>query len=440
MSSLPRDTVLLPLLSGKLLVSRSHATWCRVAPEELADAERLLAGSGKGVLGELRSRLEAHGFFGPPREPEPETRTVQLQLTNACNLACSYCCTNSGAPRKAELGRERWLSLVAEVREAMGTATRVSLLGGEPFLQPFAIDLAERIQEVGLQLGLFSNGLLFHGDPALAERVARLVSRGAELRVSLAGPSRESCDSLSGAARFDLALAGLRQLERFGARAKVDLMLTPQQAETIAEELPRLRALLPAGTPLALGVLFHGGRETGEHLFESRAQLEKALDAIAFGAGEIIAATPSSPVTHRREGCSCALGHHLHVRSDGVLFTCFKMEERVGDLAVESFAQARRRVQGAPHRASELATCGDCALNTLCGAGCRAENLQFTGDPEVPACGPWRKQVLAELLAEDMPGALHWTVNQLWREARLRGLEAPAALAPARPSQHLLDL
>ena len=263
--------------------------------------------------------------------------------------------------------------------------------------------------------------------------------KGAQVRVSLAGPSRESCDSLSGAARFDQVIAGLRQLERQGVVVNVDLMLTPQQASVIAEQMPRLRAQLPKGTPIALGVLFHGGRETGARLFGSRAEFERSLDAIAFEAGESIAATPPRPVTYRREGCSCALGHHLHVRSDGVLFTCFKMEERVGDLSCESFGQALARVRSQPHPATLLSACKDCALATLCGGGCRAENIQFTGDPDVPVCGPWRPRVLAELLAEDMPSALEWPAVQLLREAQLRGIEAPAALVPAKPSQHLLD-
>ncbi len=433
---LPADSTLLPLKSGRLLLSKSHATFCRIAEADVPALEAALAGSP--LEAGLEQALERHGFFGSPRGAEPATHTVQLQLTNACNLACSYCCTNSGQARKAELPRERWLEVVDEVRETMGAGTRVSLLGGEPFLVPWAIDLAEHVAASGLELGIFSNGLLFR-DSELARRVAALVARGASLRVSLAGPSRESCDSLSGAARFELAIAGLHELARHGARATVDLMLTPQQTREISETLSRLRAQLPKQTPIGLGVLFHGGRESGERTFESRAELERALDRIAFEAGEAIAATPAAPVTFRREGCSCALGHHLHVRSDGVLFTCFKMEERVGDLASEGFAAAYRRVSRTPHPASELPTCRDCPLNTLCGGGCRAENLQFTGDAEKPVCGPWRIQVLAELLAEDRPSALEWPAPQLLREAQLRGIPAPEALTRARPSQHLLD-
>jgi radical SAM protein with 4Fe4S-binding SPASM domain len=437
MPKLPSDCLLLPLSQGRLLVSRQQATFCRVAAQDLPAVERALSG-GSDLDGEVGALLESHGFFAAARSSEPESHSVQMQLTNACNLACSYCCTNSGQPRRRELTRERWLSLADEIHQAMGPGIRVSLLGGEPFLVPWAIELAEKLDGAGLSVGIFSNGLPLT-DESLASRVAGLIRRGANVRVSLAGPSRESCDSLSGAARFDQVIAGLRQLERFGAVANVDLMLTPQQSSIVAAELPRLRALLPKGTPIALGVLFHGGRETGERLFGSRAEFERALDAIAFEAGESIAATPRGKVTWRREGCSCALGHHLHVRSDGALFTCFKMEERVGDLTVESFGAALSRVRSQPHPATSLAFCKDCALATLCGGGCRAENIQFTGDPDVPVCGPWRVRVLAELLAEDQPAALEWPAAQLLREAQLRRIDAPAALVPARPSQHLLD-
>ena len=67
------------------------------------------------------------------------------------------------------------------------------------------------------------------------------------IRVSLAGATRQSCDELSGAARFDLALAGLAELARHGATARVDLMLFPADVDEIATRLPALRS--PACRP-----------------------------------------------------------------------------------------------------------------------------------------------------------------------------------------------
>jgi len=441
---LPQDCTPLPLASGELLVSREHAVFCRVPPEETEAVRAVLAGqrSVAGLSRELREDLDRHGFFGPPREGKSDPLTVQLQLTNDCNLACRYCCTNSGEPREQEVCYERMLEVVRQIPEATGDETRVALLGGEPLLVPWALDLAEEIVARGLALTIFTNGLPLadEGSDELVRRTAALTNRGVQVRISLAGPSASSCDELSGTDRFAAALRGLHRLAEFGGRAIVDLMITPQNAAAIARELPLLRRSLPAGMPLALGVLYRGGREAGEHLFSSRIELEAALDRITFEAGETIPGQQRGPLADRREGCSCALGRHVDVRSDGAIFNCFKMEEKVGDLEGPGFATAAREVQEHPHPSTALPTCADCPLVTLCGGGCRAENLLYTGDPDEPPCGEWRVRVLSELLAEDRVKAVEWSVDYLQGEARARGIELPADLAPRGISRHLLDV
>lgn len=439
--SLPDDCVVLPLSEGELLVSRDHAVFCRIPADEADAVREVLAGRQAltTLSRELLDELDRHGFFGPPREAKPDPPTVQLQLTNACNLACGYCCTNSGKARDEEVCYERMLQVVREIPDVLGPGTQVALLGGEPLLVPWALDLAAEILSLGLKLTIFTNGAPL-ADDRLAEETAKLVKAGAKVRVSLAGPSQETCDAMSGANRFDAALRGLERLATFGGTAIVDLMLVPQQVDTIAQELPQLRKRLPDGMPIALGVLYLSGRETGEHLFQSRAELEEALDRIAFEAGETIPAPETGPVMHRREGCVCALGYHVHVRSDGALFNCFKMEEQVGDLDTVGFAAAARSIRENPHRSVDLPTCRDCPLATLCGAGCRSENLLYTGDPDIPPCGPWRVRLISELLAEDKTMAVEWPVAFLLDEARARGIETPEDLAPRVASRHLVDV
>ncbi|NMC69978.1 MAG: SPASM domain-containing protein, partial [Myxococcales bacterium] len=112
---------------------------------------------------------------------------------------------------------------------------------------------------------------------------------------------------------------------------------------------------------------------------------------------------------------------------------------KVGDLREVAFSRALAQVRAAPHPAVTLERCRDCPLNTLCGGGCRSENLQYTGNADEPVCGPWRVRVLSELLAEDRPSALEWSAPQLLSEARARGFEAPETLEPAIPSRHLLE-
>jgi radical SAM protein with 4Fe4S-binding SPASM domain len=190
---------------------------------------------------------------------------------------------------------------------------------------------------------------------------------------------------------------------------------------------------------VALGVLYRSGREEGEHLFGSASELEDALDRIAFAAGEWIAAPERKPLAYRREGCTCAIGDHLNVRSDGALFTCFKMEEPVGHLRREGFDATLADVRAHPHPASSLRRCVTCPLATLCGGGCRSENLLYTGDPDDPVCGPWRVRVISELLAEDRVTALDWPVHYLVHEAEVRGIPVDERPVPRRASTNLLE-
>lgn len=436
---IPADCVFLPVSGGAVAVSREHAVFCGVAAAEAGQMRKALADGNCDDLSEsLVRKLDEHGFFGGPQPAAPDPPSVQLQLTNDCNLACSYCCTNSGAPRRSEVTHAQMREVVRQIPSAMGARTSVALLGGEPLRVPWALELAGEILDLGLRLTIFTNGTPLDDD-GVAAGVAGLVGRGAQVRVSLGGGTKCGCDALSGAPRFDAAMSGVARLAAHGARAFVDIMVTPSNADELASCLPELRRRLPEGVKIALGVLYHSGRETGMNLFGSRAELDAALDRIAFEAGETIPAAQPKPTTNRREACTCALGRHVHVRSDGALFNCFKMEEKLGDLAA-GFREGARRIMESPRRAADSSRCTDCPLVSLCGGGCRSENLLYTGDPECPPCGPWRVRALSEMLASDRPDVVEWPLSFLIAEAHSRGLDVPEDVKPRVLSRHLSDV
>ena len=99
--TIPTDAVLMPLAEGRLLVSPGHALFCPVPGADLPAVQDVIDGSAESARlpATLLDELARHGFGGLPREPEPAAPSVQIQLTNACNLECTYCCTNSGQPR-----------------------------------------------------------------------------------------------------------------------------------------------------------------------------------------------------------------------------------------------------------------------------------------------------------------------------------------------------
>jgi hypothetical protein len=116
------------------------------------------------------------------------------------------------------------------------------------------------------------------------------------------------------------------------------------------------------------------------------------------------------------------------------------MEEQIGHLKTMTFGQALQSLPAMKRPAFELAYCRECPLRTLCGAGCRSENLLHTGDGDVPICGPWRVRVLSELLGEGQVDALEWPATHLLAEALERGIDAPPFLPPIRLSRHLIDV
>lgn len=425
---LPSDCVLLPVREGRLVVSRRHATYCLIPESQVLSVQAVLGGQPLATLDEaLLWDLHRHGFFGSPRPWRDVRPNAQLHLTNRCQLRCGYCSMHAGPAIPNELPRRRWFALLDEITTHMPEA-QVSLLGGEIFLLPWAIDLAEEVQRRGRPLVIFTNGLPLASNARLAQRVGGLAAAGAKILFSLPGASADVCDRISGGPRFEAALTALHAVAAAGPPPDLQIVLMPSNVDDVATNLHGLRRRLPEGTPLTFSFLGQRGRERGLNLFPSRAAVEAALDRIAFEAGERVPASRPSPLSERRDGCACALGVHINVRADGAVFGCFQMEELQGQLRPGELPSLLAGLAAAAQPADRLPLCADCALASLCGAGCRAENVALTGDARTPACGPWRVRVLCELLAQDRPDALRWPARHLLAEAHALKLDAPAEL------------
>ncbi|ADP78353.1 radical SAM protein [Pseudofrankia inefficax] len=90
-------------------------------------------------------------------DDRPSTlRTVQLELTGRCPLACQHCLTSS-SPTTAHgsMTPADWLDVVDQVAAA-GTPT-VQLIGGEPTASPAFGRVLERALGLGRQVEVFSN-------------------------------------------------------------------------------------------------------------------------------------------------------------------------------------------------------------------------------------------------------------------------------------------
>lgn len=142
---------------------------------------------------------------------------VWLYSNYHCNLACSYCLTESSprSPRR-QLTPETMLAVAQQAAELGFTGLGVT--GGEPFLLPW---LPETIREMAthLPLILLTNGTLFHGKRI--ERAAVLADSDVALQISLDSHLPDVNDEARGPDNFDKVIEAVPRLIALGIRVRI---------------------------------------------------------------------------------------------------------------------------------------------------------------------------------------------------------------------------
>jgi radical SAM protein with 4Fe4S-binding SPASM domain len=167
----------------------------------------------------------------PPRE-------LQLEVTAACNLACTMCLV-SYRPKVGKREGSMSFEVFRRLIDGLPELERVTLQGlGEPLLAPGIMDMIAYASERGIAVGFNSNGQLLTPD-----RSEQLVASGlAWLCVSVDGAVAETYESIRGGARFDRlerhVPALMRAVERHGAGPDVSIVFVAMRRNI--HELPDL--------------------------------------------------------------------------------------------------------------------------------------------------------------------------------------------------------
>ncbi|MCA1995091.1 MAG: radical SAM protein, partial [Coleofasciculus sp. S288] len=90
--------------------------------------------------------------------PENYVRTSYAvwEITLKCNLACSHCGSRAGNARPEELSTEEALDLVRQLAEV--GIKEVTLIGGEAFMRPDWLTIAEAIAKSGMVCSMTTGG------------------------------------------------------------------------------------------------------------------------------------------------------------------------------------------------------------------------------------------------------------------------------------------
>ncbi len=88
-------------------------------------------------------------------------RHIQISITNKCNLNCSFCsCSNRDLSLVMPF---EVIQRIANTYKKLGCVAVTITGGGEPLLHPEINDIIELFTELGIKIGLVTNGLLLDG-------------------------------------------------------------------------------------------------------------------------------------------------------------------------------------------------------------------------------------------------------------------------------------
>ena len=425
MKSIPNDCILIPTQKGALLISPSYGVYCAIFPDEIESIKPCMhpqeTDETQELSQDLIDRLEKHGFFDEPRPFQHESPLLQFQVTNACTLHCIYCAVKSGKARPNEITLNDVKRVIDEATEIYPNI-RISFTGGEPLLVPWifeAIDYAK--QHSKYSVGLLSNLLLLKDNDDLFDKIVQFVHQGHQLRMSISAIDKEACNRLSGKDCYDDAIDIIKRLDKANALPHLDIPLSAPDSNANVKAYPQFRRSVPIDDKLLFAKMYIGGRENGKHVFDSSDDEEQMLDDLVFEGGTCIETLKSAPVTERKKGCLCNDDEYLCVRSDGEVYSCFRLMHKIGHISegIQTIVERRRNTA----QITDIEPCCSCPFRYLCAAGCQTDRMIFQESHQEDFCGPWRKQLVAEMLFEDKPYFYDWPMRYLISEAQKRGLE-----------------
>ena len=135
-------------------------------------------------------------------------KSVDLNITNRCNLRCSYCSHFSSAGDSGtDLSTAEWLQFFKELNDC--AVLDVCFSGGEPLFREDFRELVEGVVKNRMRFSVLSNGTLLTDDLVV---FLKNTKRCNSFQVSIDGPGPESHDIFRGQGTFEKALRGLKIL------------------------------------------------------------------------------------------------------------------------------------------------------------------------------------------------------------------------------------
>lgn len=340
-------------------------------------------------------------------------KNVDLNITNKCNLRCSYCSHfSSGSDNGTDLSLEEWLLFMEELNQC--AVFNVTLSGGEPLIRKDFKEIVNAIIKNRMRFSVLSNGTLLNEELA---GYLKSTGRCNSFQVSIDGPGPDEHDVFRGKGSFEKALRGLRILIKHNIPATVRVTIhkhNVKQLDEIAKLLLEDVGLRGFSTNSAsfFGLCRQNNADISLNVEEYSYAMEKLLELNKKYNGRISAqAGPLSAVYYWMQmeesikngieshlGCgkltSCSgVFSKMAVNPDGTMTPCSQLSHiKIGRInkdklkdVWQNHPELKRLRERRDIPLDSFEYCKDCKYVKYCRGGCPALAYTLNNEENVPS-------------------------------------------------------
>jgi len=315
---------------------------------------------------------------------------IDVALTYGCNNQCPHCYNESGRLHMPSLPLEKW-KIVFQKIEEIGTP-HVILTGGEATLHPDFIEIVRFADQLGLVVGLNSNGR-YLGDYDFTQKVKEAGLNHVQITLGSCFP--EIHDAMMGAKSFHQTVRGISAAVESGIHVITNTTLIRSNIDH-AEELIDFIYEKGIRTFAMNGMIYSGGGfENPEAIHENDLlPLLSSIKQYADSKGmRFLWYTPTeycrfSPFEIDLGVKRCNAGEYsVCIEPNGDVLPCQSyyvsagniLEDHWGSIWDSDLFRSFRMRQEDPAGSNLPEKCWDCPEFSVCGGGCRIEREAQSG-------------------------------------------------------------
>ena len=368
---------------GKMLViSPETANWIILENEEQWQFFQLLTSFDLGnALKQFNgaydnaqytvTQIVAKHFDNQIVKPKNNGGSMQMYLTNECNMRCPHCYMFAGLKKDRELSTKEIFDIISSFKKHGGN--NIVFSGGEIALRTDLYEILKYSCDLGISNEILTNGTLWNAD--LVKKVAPLITR---VQISIDGYDEATNSLIRGKGNFSKALNAVNLF--YESNVDTEISVTPYLDKKLAENyqcyIDFARMLNQKYHKANFLVKFTFDVLNGRDICVSEKQKKDYQSIVTKIYNELYGDFVDKPFLefHKHGGIenNCDYGNVAIIPE----------MKPVGNIRVNSFDELLDIAQKARSLSNinNLSPCKDCELKYICGGECRIKH--FSGFKE----------------------------------------------------------